>query len=70
MTDTEINDIRTKSDFRQITFSGFQKVKVKKEITECLLSGKVESACYWGAEFICAGHYIDLWECIILYISI
>lgn len=69
MTDTEINDVRTKSDFRQITFSGFQKVKVKKEITECLLSGKVESACYWGAEFICAGHYIDLWECIILYIS-
>ena len=69
MNETEINDIRTKTDFKQITFSKFQKIKVKKELINCLLSGKVEAACYWGAEFICAGHFIDLWDCIILYIS-
>jgi len=69
MNDTEINDIRVKKDFNQMTFSKFQKTKVKKELISCLLSGKVEAACYWAAEFICAGHYIDLWDCIILYIS-
>lgn len=69
MNDNEINDKRTPVDFRQITFSKFQKTKVKKEFIQCLLSGKLEAACYWGAEFICAGHFIDLWECIIQYIS-
>ena len=32
MNDTEINDVRTAKDFRQITFSKFQKIKVKKNL--------------------------------------
>lgn len=69
MNDNEINDKRSQSEFRQITFSNFQKIKVKKELISCLLGGKIEAACYWSAEYICAGHFIDLWECIIEYIS-
>ena len=69
MDDNEINDKRVQKDFKQTTFSKFQKVKVKKEFIACLLAGKVEAACYWSAEFICAGHFADLWECIIQYVS-
>lgn len=69
MSDTEINDKRNPKDFKGITFSKFQKAKVKKELIDCIATGKLEAACYWSAEFICAGHYADLWECVILYVS-
>ena len=65
----EINDIRKVSEFRGITFSKFQCSKVKTEFISCLSSSKIEEACYWGAEMICAGHFNILWECILLYIS-
>ena len=61
----QINDIREK--FNNISFSGFQKSKVKVELINCLENCKIENSCYWTAELICAGHYIDLWEIIILY---
>lgn len=57
------------SQFKNITFSGFKKNGAKNELIKCISSAKLESACYWGAEFICSGHFIDLWEIIILYVT-
>lgn len=69
MNDTDINDKRSSSEFKGVTFSKFQKSKVRAEFIQCLSTAKVEPACYWAAELICAGHYGDLWEIILLFIG-
>jgi hypothetical protein len=67
--ETDINDIRNSSVFRGISFSNYKKTEVKAQLIECLRNGKIEPACYWCAELICAGHYMDVWETIIYFMS-
>ena len=59
MNPIDINDKRSSAEFKGITFSKFQKSKVKTELINSLIASKVEPACYWAAELVCAGHYGD-----------
>jgi hypothetical protein len=69
MNENEINDIRQQKDFKQITLSGYKKSDVKKTIIKAINNRNIEEACYWSAELICAGHFVDLWDIILKYMS-
>ena len=64
-----INDMRDSSDFRSITFSGYKKADVKKQLLLSIFNNKIEQSCYWSAEMVCAGHYMDLWEICLFYLG-
>jgi hypothetical protein len=66
---SDINDIRTQPQFKGISFSNFKKTEVRKQLIENIMKGKVEPACYWCAELLCAGHYTDIWETVLYYVG-
>lgn len=65
----EIEDGRSIKEFSRITLSNYKKAEVKKRLIESLTQHKLENANYWTAEYICAGHFLELWEIIIMYMS-
>lgn len=66
---TEINDVRTPTEFKGESFSKYKKAEVRNQLIENMTKGKIEPACYWSAELICAGHYMELWEILLHYIG-
>jgi hypothetical protein len=66
---SEINDIRTSTQFKGISFSKYKKTEVRTQMVEAMLKGRIEPACNWTAELICAGHFGDVWENILYYMA-
>ena len=69
MDNVQIVDIRNSGDFKTISFSGYKKTEVKKQLLINLFNGKIEPACHWCAELVCAGHFMDIWEIFLLYLG-
>ena len=69
MNNSEINDIRNQSHFKGISFSKYKKTDVRTQFIESMRNNKIEPACYWCAELICAGHYMEVWETILHFVG-
>ena len=61
---TNINDMRKQKEFSGITFSKYKKSEAKKQLLKMINDNDIEAACYWCGEFVCAGHFLELWEII------
>lgn len=59
---SNINDIRTQSEFKTFSFSNYKKSEVKTQLLDCIHKNKLEDALYWCAELVCSGHTNDIWE--------
>ena len=67
--DDPIHDVREPAAFRSETFSGYKKTAVRDELVEGLKQGKVENACYWTAELVCSGAYVELWDILFWFVG-
>jgi len=62
---TEINDMRTQGNFRGFSFSKYKLTEVRKQLIMNMKNGKLEPSCYWCAELVCSGHFMEIWETIL-----
>jgi replication-associated recombination protein RarA len=51
-----IYDYRKLSDFKKITYSGYQKTDVLSALQKSIIDNKVEEACHWCTEMLVSGH--------------
>ncbi len=61
-----INDFRKLSDFKKITYSGYQKSDVLSALQKSIMDNKIEESCHWAGEMLISGHLMECWDRIIL----
>lgn len=64
------DDYRTAADYKLMTYSGYSRAAVNTQLFKQLEHADYETAFYWAAELMCAGHWEDVWFTVLYYISI
>jgi hypothetical protein len=64
-----IDDIRTISEFKGITFSGYKLCEVSKALYKSISNGNIDESFHWVVELICSGNVSAYWEVILLVLS-
>lgn len=59
-----IVDTRTVADFQSFTFSGHSRKLAIKSLSESILLGHSDYACYWALELLCSGLVTSVWSTI------
>jgi len=62
-----MNDPRPATAFKTSTFSGHQRVAVRRALLAALTNSSLEPACHWTAELVASGLFADLWDTILLF---
>ena len=63
----KILDNRLNEEFKQKTFSGFQKKDIISALFKSIDQGKIENALYWCTECIISGYTMKIWEKLLNY---
>ena len=61
-----INDYRKLSDFKKVTYGGYQKTDVLSALQKSIMDNKIEESCHWAGEMLVSGHLFECWERLIL----
>jgi len=56
----------TCNESKSATFSGYKKTEVKTALIDAIRNSRVENACYWSAEMLCSGLFLECWEILFL----
>ena len=64
-----IDDKRQAEHFAGVTFSMYKRTHVKKSLADAMTKGAIEEANYWGAELVCCGCFLELWEALFEFMS-
>jgi hypothetical protein len=69
MNTEDILDTRTSAQFYEITFSGYERKRVKQLLEMALYEGQLDKAVMAMVELVCAGHFNDIWQtCLLVYL--
>jgi len=64
-----IFDSRNSDDFKTSTFSGYKRTEVRQKLILAMLESRLEEACFWTAELVCSGHFLDLWDLFLFFLG-
>lgn len=65
----DIEDTRRMNEFKSTTYSGLKKTIAKTDLLKCIREKNVVESFTLVADLISAGHYAEIWDCFIMYIT-